>query len=61
MLSKFIRPRLDALFVYEIKNKYPRETASLNNEDTIVWALRRFLSFEALVVENSGKAGGVAV
>jgi hypothetical protein len=46
-----IRPRLGENFVDRIKAKHWQETKNLNNEQTIVWALEKFLGFEEIIKE----------
>lgn len=38
-----IRPRLDENLVYQIKAKYWSQTKDLSNEETITWALKKFI------------------
>ena len=49
--KKVFRPRLDEGFADRIKVKYWEETKTLDKEQTIVWALERFLSFEESIKE----------
>lgn len=50
-----IRPRLDESFVYKIKAKYYKETAGMSNEETIVWALERFLELPIMSFLGAGQ------
>lgn len=50
--GKIIRPKIDSDYVVRIKSKYPNETALLNNQEAITWALDRFLAFEEIVKDG---------
>jgi hypothetical protein len=49
------RLRLDESFVDRIKAKYGKETKDLSKEETIVWALDKFLSFQEFVSDPLGR------
>lgn len=38
-----MRPRLDVGLYIKIKEKYPKETALMNHEEAVAWALNKFL------------------